>query len=61
MYYEYSCEKCGIIEVQQKISDPILTYCPHCKENDIETPVKKLISATTFVLKGGGWGSEGYK
>lgn len=25
--YEYECERCGVIEVEQKLSDPPLTTC----------------------------------
>jgi putative FmdB family regulatory protein len=48
--YEYSCQKCGTIEVTQKITDNPLTKCPTCKSK-----VKKLISNTSFQLKGTGW------
>ncbi|MFB0977045.1 MAG: zinc ribbon domain-containing protein [Myxococcota bacterium] len=50
--YEYLCEKCEHeFEREQRITaDPIKT-CPECKSRR----VKKLISQTSFVLKGGGW------
>ena len=49
--YEYECQKCGgRLERIQKFSDPILTECPKCKGR-----LKKLISNTSFVLKGTGW------
>ena len=49
--YEYECQKCGArLERIQKFSDPILTECPKCKGR-----LKKLISNTSFVLKGTGW------
>jgi putative FmdB family regulatory protein len=48
--YEYRCEKCGDFEVTQKITDNPLSRCPTCK-----TKVKKLISNTSFQLKGTGW------
>jgi len=48
--YEYECSKCGKFEVNQKISDKPLKKCPKCSGK-----VKKLISASTFVLKGSGW------
>ncbi len=54
--YEYECTDCqSIIEVQQKISDPPLSSCPEC-----HGPVKKVISMTSFQLKGGGWYADGY-
>jgi putative FmdB family regulatory protein len=48
--YEYQCHKCGIIEVTQRITQKALTKCPTCKSK-----VKKLISNTSFQLKGTGW------
>ena len=51
--YEYECQDCGtVFEVIQKFSDPELTDCRFC---DNERPVKKLISAAAFHLKGTGW------
>jgi len=48
--YEYSCQKCGTIEVTQRITEKALAKCPTCKSK-----VKKLISNTSFQLKGTGW------
>jgi putative FmdB family regulatory protein len=48
--YEYGCENCGTIEVTQRITDKPLRRCPTCKGK-----VSKLISATSFQLKGSGW------
>ena len=48
--YEYKCQQCGDFEVTQKITDKPLTRCPACKGK-----VKKLISSTSFHLKGTGW------
>jgi putative FmdB family regulatory protein len=48
--YEYHCGKCGDFEVMQKISDKPLSSCPTCKRK-----VQKLISSTSFQLKGSGW------
>jgi len=60
MIYEYECLIHNIFEVHQKLNDEPLTHCPHCKEEGVEAPVKKLISTTSFSLKGGGWASSGY-
>lgn len=49
--YEYACPKCGEFEVTQRITEPALKKCPTCKS----TKVKKLISNTSFQLKGSGW------
>ncbi len=48
--YEYQCQKCGTFEVSQRITDKQLSKCPTCKGK-----VKKLISNTSFQLKGTGW------
>ena len=49
--YEYECTKCGHhIEAWQKFSDPPLTECEQCHGK-----MKKLISQSTFHLKGSGW------
>ncbi|GAB4257364.1 MULTISPECIES: FmdB family zinc ribbon protein [Deferrisoma] len=49
--YEYRCDRCNDeFEVTQKITDAPLTECPRC-----QGPVHKLISQSSFVLKGSGW------
>jgi putative FmdB family regulatory protein len=48
--YEYQCQKCGTFEVTQRITEKSLGKCPTCKGK-----VKKLISNTSFQLKGTGW------
>jgi putative FmdB family regulatory protein len=55
--YEYQCEKCEHeFEREQRITDPPVKTCPKCRSRR----VKKLISRTSFVLKGGGWYSDLY-
>ena len=49
--YEYRCEKCDShFEVIQKFSDKPLKFCSNCKGR-----LTKLISQTSFQLKGSGW------
>jgi putative FmdB family regulatory protein len=48
--YEYECGKCGVFEQSQRMSDPALTKCPTCRRK-----VRRLISNTSFQLKGTGW------
>ena len=48
--YEYECRKCGVFEHSQRIKDPALTKCPTCRRK-----VRRLISNTSFQLKGSGW------
>lgn len=54
--YEYGCVKCGKThEIMQKFSDDPMTVCPDCGGE-----VRKLISNTSFVLKGTGWYATDY-
>ena len=53
--YEYKCGKCGVIEVMQSIKDGPLKKCPTCKGK-----VERMISSTSFVLKGTGWYATDY-
>ena len=49
--YEYVCEKCKrVFEVRQRISAAPLTTCEVCGGT-----VRRLLSSTPFILKGGGW------
>jgi putative FmdB family regulatory protein len=49
--YEYECTKCGKIEeIIQKFSDKPLTKCQSCAGK-----LHKLVSQSTFHLKGTGW------
>jgi putative FmdB family regulatory protein len=54
--YEYECKSCEkVLEVQQKMADTPLTICPDCNG-----PITKLMSMSSFQLKGGGWYADGY-
>lgn len=49
--YEYRCEQCGRqFEVMQRMTEPLLATCEKCGGQ-----VRRLISQTSFVLKGSGW------
>ncbi|MGB5217803.1 MAG: zinc ribbon domain-containing protein [Smithella sp.] len=55
--YEYKCSKCGKqFEAFQGISDPELKSCQFCKGK-----VHKLMSLSSFSLKGSGWYATDYK
>lgn len=56
--YEYRCQSCGHeLEVMQRMSADPLTHCPSCAQDSL----KKLISQTSFQLKGSGWYVTDYK
>ena len=60
MRYEYRCRICKhITEIRQGIlEDPErVLYCPFCERI---RPVKRLISKSSFILKGGAWAKDGY-
>jgi len=49
--YEYQCSKCSeIFEAFQKITDAPLSECKFCSGK-----VEKIISQSSFQLKGSGW------
>jgi putative FmdB family regulatory protein len=55
--YEYECQACRHrFEEWQKMSDKPVKVCPKCKARKVQ----KLISHTSFQLKGGGWYSDLY-
>jgi putative FmdB family regulatory protein len=55
--YEYICKACDHeFEREQRISDNPIKKCPRCGA----MKAKRLISRTSFVLKGGGWYSDLY-
>jgi putative FmdB family regulatory protein len=54
--YEYKCRKCGKqFEAFQGITDPELKSCKFCKGK-----VNKLVSMSSFSLKGSGWYATDY-
>lgn len=55
--YEYECGACGgRFEMMQKFSDPAPSVCAVCKSEK----VRKVLSPTSFVLKGSGWYATDY-
>ncbi|MEY4641893.1 MAG: hypothetical protein RLZZ227_1887 [Pseudomonadota bacterium] len=56
--YEYRCASCGAeLEKLRKISDPPLVECPECGKDSLV----KLVSASSFRLKGSGWYETDFK
>ena len=57
--YSYKCSECGVChEVSHKISEGAPKQCPACKKPGT---LEAQIQLTNFVLKGSGWGKDGYK
>ncbi|MDT8428240.1 MAG: zinc ribbon domain-containing protein [Pseudomonadales bacterium] len=56
--YEYQCGSCGHrVEVLQKINDQPVQQCPECDQPELV----RLVSASSFRLKGGGWYETDFK
>jgi putative FmdB family regulatory protein len=54
--YEFRCASCGaVFEKMMKVSDP----APQCAECG-HAEVQKLVSTSSFILKGGGWYKDHY-
>lgn len=54
--YEYGCRECGkTVEVMHKVNDSQPKKCEHCGGR-----LERLISNTTFILKGSGWYATDY-
>ena len=60
--YEYECDKCGaVFEAMQAISAKPLKTCNGrgCEDKD-NGKVRRLLSASGFILKGSGWYTSEY-
>lgn len=56
--YEYACEQCQHhMEVLQGMNDPPRLQCENCQQNSLI----RLLSASGFRLKGGGWYETDFK
>lgn len=56
--YEYQCKKCFCkFELLRKINDNSQCICPNCNSDEL----LKLVSTTSFQLKGTGWYETDYK
>lgn len=55
--YEYRCAVCGHAwEADQRITDLAIRYCPKCGCE----AAHRLLSPVAAILKGDGWGRDGY-
>lgn len=60
MVYEYQCPTCKKVrEVRDGIIDAkyLLLYCKEC---DRMKRMNRIISRSSFILKGNGWAKDGY-
>jgi putative FmdB family regulatory protein len=56
--YEYECSQCHqTSDALQKVNDPPPEACPKCGAHNT---LSRLLSRTSFVLKGGGWYADLY-
>lgn len=56
--YEYFCEKCHAKEeILQKFDEAAPEYCPQC---NAKGSLKKVVTSSSFHLKGGGWYKDLY-
>jgi putative FmdB family regulatory protein len=54
--YEYECDRCGrITEVLQGLNDPPIKKCSYCRGK-----LSRIISLSSFHLKGTGWYATDY-
>jgi putative FmdB family regulatory protein len=55
--YSYHCDACNRdFEKEQRISEPALKKCALCGKSK----ARRMIASGNFILKGGGWYSDGY-
>jgi putative FmdB family regulatory protein len=55
--YTYHCDACNSeFEKEQRIVEPPLKKCAKCGKSK----ARRLITGANFILKGGGWYSDGY-
>lgn len=56
--YDFQCPKCHkVLEISKSLDDKSLPLC--CEEN-CGVEMIRLLSPTSFQLKGGGWYRDGY-
>lgn len=55
--YEYECDHCGYCfdEYKNTFVNGDFSKCPMCNKK-----AEKILSKTSFILKGGGWANDNY-
>ncbi len=66
-FYSYRCDEGHEFDVEQRITEDALAACTveghedqHPKVVTCGAPCHRLLSKSSFVLKGGGWSGDGY-
>ena len=66
-FYSYLCDKGHEVDVEQRITEDVLTTCIWSPDEGgtdplagCGAPCHRLLSKSSFVLKGGGWSGDGY-
>lgn len=60
-FYEYKCKKCeGVFQILQKVDEKPPKCILKKEGKTCEGETKKIVSKTSFILKGGGWFKDGY-
>jgi putative FmdB family regulatory protein len=55
--YSYLCDACGSsFEIEQRITEDPIKKCVECGKPE----ARRQITSGNFILKGGGWYSDGY-
>lgn len=60
-FYMYYCNYCDQETEYFHKMDETVEWCETCQMKGILTTPKRVISKTSFILTGGGWGREGYQ
>ena len=60
--YDYKCPKCGHIEeIYHNIAEEIRPACSNCIQTDDDVVImERIISVSSFKLKGSCWAKDGY-
>jgi putative FmdB family regulatory protein len=61
--YSFKCDKCEqVFEKTLKMSDPPPKLCSELNKENIlcDGKLEKILTASSFALKGGGWFKDGY-
>lgn len=61
--YDYKCPECDYIEYDKfeiTTTSELLVECKNCSTEDHKVFMERIITGTSFILKGDGWAKDGY-